>query len=330
MVILVTGASGFLGRHTLRTLAGRGHRVRAMDLPGAPPPPEAAESVEGDIRDRSQCRAACAGVEAIVHLAARVSDFGPRQAFVESNLEGTHQMLEAAAERGARRFVLVSSVLVHDFPQYGADEDCPRERRRFPYAETKRAAEDLCQTFHREGRLEAVVARPGVFPFGPGDRRVTYRLLERLCRRKTILCARGRGVTTTAYAENLAHGLALCAEVSAAAGRVYLIDDGEPLTWFDLLDRFADALEVKRPRYGPPLWVALGAAALAEAGARLLRRDDAPLTRYRARLVATDFYFRSSRARTELGYEPLVSLDEGVARTARWFREQRLVSRTPE
>jgi nucleoside-diphosphate-sugar epimerase len=322
MVILVTGASGFIGRHTVRALAGRGHRVRAMDLPGASPPAEADESVPGDIRDPSQCRAACRGAEVVVHLAARVSDFGPRQAFVESNLQGTHHLLEAAKEQGVRRFVLVSSVLVHAFPQYGADEDCPRERRRFPYAETKRAAEDLCQAFHREGRLETVVARPGVFPFGPGDRRATYRLLKRLSQRKLVLCARGRGVTTTAYVENLAHGLSLCAEVPAAAGRVYLIDDGEPLTWFDLLDRFADALEVKRPRYGPPLWVALCAGALAETGARLLRRDDAPLTRYRARLVATDFYFRSTRARTELGYEPLVALDEGIARTARWFREQ--------
>jgi nucleoside-diphosphate-sugar epimerase len=317
--VLVTGASGFIGRYVVRALAERGHSVRALDLPGVPPPPEADEHAAGDIRDPDACRAAARGAEALVHLAARVADFGPRAAFLQSNVEGTRNVLEGAAAEGLRRVVLVSSATVHAFPQYGADEDAPRERRRFPYGESKRAAEDLCEAAHRAGRIETSIVRPGVFVFGPGDRRTTYRLLDRLSRRKVCLCARGRGITTTAYAPNLAHGIALAVEVPGAAG-AYIIDDGEPLTWYDLFDRFCDALEVKRPRYGPPLWAALAAGALAAGAARLFRLRDPGLTRYRARLVATDFYFRSRRAR-DLGYEPRTSLDEAIRETVAAYRE---------
>jgi nucleoside-diphosphate-sugar epimerase len=322
VVVLVTGAAGFLGRHAVRALSWAGHGVRAFDLPGTPPPEEADSAAEGDIRDAEACRVACRGADAVLHLAARVNDFGPREAFWEANVQGTRNLLMAASEASVRRLVFVSSVTVHAFPQYGAHEDAPRDRRAFPYGESKRAAEELCEEFQRQGRLETVIVRPGVFPFGPGDRRSTFRLLERLARGRAVLCARGRGVTTTAYAENLAHGLALAVAHRAAAGRTYLIDDGEPLTWFDLFDRFTDALSVRAPRYGPPLWAALAGAWCSETWARLRGRDDPTLTRYRVRLVATDFYFRSERAREELGYEPKVPFPEAISRTVAWFRSQ--------
>lgn len=321
MVVLVTGAGGFLGRHAVRTLAARGHRVRSLDLPGVAPPPEATEAAAADVRDPEACARACRGVEVVLHLAGRVNDFGPRRAFLASNVEGTRNLLEGAARAGARRLVFVSSVTVHAFPQRGADEDAPRDRRRFPYGESKRAAEELCEAAQRQGRLETVIVRPGVFPFGPGDRRATFRLLDRLRRGRVVLCAGGRGRTTTAYAENLSLGLALCAEHPAAAGRAYLIDDGEVRSWGEIFDHLARALGAPPPRRGPPLGLALAASAVVEGFCTLLGRDDSPLTRYRARLVATDFYFRSDRARREIGYAPVVPFEQAIDRTVRWFAE---------
>jgi nucleoside-diphosphate-sugar epimerase len=319
MRVLVTGASGFLGQHVVRVLGSRGHPVRALDIANGPPPIGAAESVQADVGDPDACRDACQGVEVVLHLAARSSDFGSAERFAP-NLRGLRNLLDAAVVAGVRRLVFVSSVAVHELPQYGATEDTPRDGQTLPFGEAKRAGEQLCEEYQATGRLETVIVRPGVFPFGPGDFRATYRLLDRLAHRKVALCARGRGVTTTAYAENVAHGLALAALVPAAAGRTYLIDDGEPLAWYDLCDRFTDALEVKPPRYGPPLWVALALATLGETWARATGRQEVPLTRYRARLFATDFYFRSTRAHRELGYAPPVPMAEAIARTVQWYR----------
>jgi len=233
-------------------------------------------------------------------------------------------MIDAAESAGARRLVLVSSVAVHSLRKGGiseGDEDLPRDNTELPYSVSKIHAEDTLREAHDAGRLEGVVVRPGLFPFGPEDRTSFLPLIQKIGAYAHV--GGGRATVGTAYAENLAHGIALAGEVEGAAGRTYVIADGVRITWRELMDRICDELGRERVRRSVPFAAAWAAACVVEDAARLLRLERPPLlTRYRVLVASRDCYFHPGRARRELGYEPVVDLDEGIRRTVAWVRAQ--------
>jgi len=250
-----------------------------------------------------------------------VRDWGPRELFWQLNLGGTRNMLEAAVARGVRRIVYTSSLAVHRFVGISAgDEHWPRDNLKHPYGASKIACEDLLLKAYDEGRIEVVIARPGVFPFGPGDRLV----LPELVRNHGFLAHIGGGHARlcTAFAPNVAEALCLCATVRRAAGEMYDIADAEFPSWRQLWDRLFTGIGLPPPRRSVPLWAAMAAATAAEAWAALTGQPPV-LTRYRVALVGRDCVFSSAKARRELGWEPRVSLERALAITADWLRAAR-------
>ena len=326
MKILVTGANGFLGSHVTEACAEAGHEVIALVLPGTPTDEIAhldVALVAADVTRPRSLRPAMRGVEAVVHLAALASDWGPWSTFRAVNVEGTRHLLEAARAAGATRFVLVSSVAVHAYRDYGAgaDEETARDGGALPYGRSKIEAEDLVRAAHDAGELEAVVVRPGLVPFGPRDRQAFVPLARGLERGALPLVDGGRARFTTAYAGNLADGLLATATHPAAAGRTYLLADERVVTWREYFRAIADALGCPPPRRSLPGWLAAAAGAASEELFRHLPLPGVPpMTRYRARVVRSDLVFRSDRARRELAYRPRVGLEEGLRRTVRWYR----------
>ncbi len=323
MRVLVTGGNGFIGSHVVRRLREAGHDVRVLAQPGTSLraiEDTGARVLWGDLRVPHSLLAATDGVEVVCHLAARVGDHGPASEYFEVNAVGTRRLVEAARRTGVRRVVLVSTLAVHRLHGRGiadGDEDRPRDHVAMPYARSKILAEDEVMRAHAAGHVEGVVVRPGLFPFGAHDRTTFLPLVRHLDRYAHV--NGGRAVFCTAYAENLAHGIALAAEHPAAAGRVYVIaDEGRP-TWRDLMDRVCDLLRRPRIRRSIPLGPALAAAAACEAWSALTGRPPL-LTRYRVRVAGLHCWFSSRRARDELGYSPLVDLDEGLRRTVAWVR----------
>ena len=129
--------------------------------------------VEGDVTEPAQLEPALRDVDAVLHLAAIARDWGDAALFERVNAGGTRKVLEASLARGASRFVLMSSVAVHAYRDHDdTTEDAPRDGGTFPYGETKIAAEDMVLEAHAQGRITGVVVRPGLVPFGPGDRAV--------------------------------------------------------------------------------------------------------------------------------------------------------------
>jgi nucleoside-diphosphate-sugar epimerase len=323
MKIAVTGANGFIGSHLTRALVAAGHQVRAMVQPGTTLAPIAGVDaciVSGDVLDPGSLVAAFDGFEVVLHLAAAVSDLGPRDLFTSVNIVGTENVVRSAAAAGARRVVLVSSLAVHAYTGWrDASEDAPRGGHHFPYGLSKIGAEDAVMAAHRDGTIEGVVIRPGVFPFGPGDERAWLPMCRAIRRGLPVLINAGRARLCTAYVENLCDGLRLAATLPQAAGRTYVVADGVSVTWRELLSMAAAELNAVRPRSAGPAWLFSPLAhCLAGMNSALGWPRRPPLTPYTISLLANDCHFGIDPAARELGYAPRVSLGEAVRRSAAW------------
>jgi len=286
---LVTGANGFIGSNLVRLLVEKSWKVRSLVLKGTAR--DVLEGlptdiISGDILEPSSLKNAARGVEVVFHLAALARDWGPREPFMKVNVEGTRNVVEAAEAGGVRRVVLMSSLAVHDYRGHlGAGEDAPLDcPADFHYGRSKIAAEALVREAHEKGRIEGVVVRPGVFPFGPNDTTSFAKLAPALEKGVFALVNDGEARLSTAYVENLCHGLVLAATFGRAAGKTYVIADDVEITWRELFALFCRELGVRPPRLSVPYPVADAAAAAAEGMWSVFRPGREPLlTRYRAR-----------------------------------------------
>lgn len=324
MRVVVTGANGFLGTHAVRRLAERGHRVRGFLWKGTEPgaaAPWLAEVVEGDVRSPADAARAVAGCEALVHLAAHVADTGDPARFYDVNVKGTRVLLDAAASAGLQRFVFTSSLTVHGFRDFlDAGEDEPYDYAGVnAYARSKIACERLLFHAHARGRVEAAVVRPAFFPYGEHDRLSLPGLLGLLRGRVVPLPGGSDPWLGTVHGDNLGEGLALAAEHPAAAGQAFVIGDDGGLRFTDLYRALAREAGLPPPRFVTlPLPLARGAAALVEDAWRVLRLPGlAPLSRYRLDVATHSTHFSTDKARALLGYRPLLTRDEGLARAVR-------------
>jgi len=317
---LVTGATGFLGGHLAAELVSHGYRVRALSrrTSGLDALERlGVEVVRGDLADRASLARAASGVPLVFHAAGRVSDWGPREAFLRANAEGTRNVVAACQDAGVRRLVHLSSLTVLGLPRDGRvlSESTPTA---LPaggdfYTESKLAGERSVREAHGLRGLSTMVVRPGAI-WGPGDPNVVPRIVRLLRRGAMPRVDGGRNLLGLSHVDNLVLGLVLAAQTEAAAGQLYHVTDGEEITAREALDAIADALGVGRPRVSLPYWAVLGAAALVEGTAWALRLSrPPPLTRYGVRFVSCHARYDTGKARRELGYEPVVSFREGVA-----------------
>lgn len=321
MKVLVTGAHGFLGSHISEQLIARGHSVRALVTPWGSDAnlanllgDDRLEIVRADLTDDEGVHGLCDEVDAVVHAAARVADWGPWDAFYRTNVVATRALLHEAAHAGCQRFLFISSVAVHRYSGFrNADPRTqPRDNLRNAYAYSKILAEDLVLG---EKRLESVVVRPGLWPFGERDQ--TFGRVARAVAKGTLPLVRGgAAVFNTAYAPNFANGVALALHEPQAAGKVYVIADAGMPSWRELFHAIADDQGGEGPRLRLPGRPTRALASGVEATwSALLPSLEPPVTRYRAGLMLNDVHFTLRHAIEELGYEPQVTWREGVAAT---------------
>jgi nucleoside-diphosphate-sugar epimerase len=319
---LVTGASGFTGGHLARGLLARGVPVRALVRDARRAPSIAAAGADlatGDITDRKALERAVAGIDVVYHVAAVYREAGVKEAVYRAvNALAPRDLVEAAAAAGVRRVVHCSTVGVHgDVEKPPANEDAPL-RPGDVYQRTKLEGEELVREAGRRLGVEVVIARPSGI-YGPGDRRL-LKLFRGVARRRFPMLGNGRIYYHLTYIDDLVEGLRLCGEHAAAANRTYILAGGEVTTLNELVTRIAHAAGVPPPRVRLPVWPFWVAGALCEAVCVPLGLEP-PLYRRRVDFYTKSRAFDITRARRELGYEPRVGLDEGIARTLRWYRD---------
>ena len=330
MIVLLTGATGFTGGHLAATLARRGESVRALVRPKSrarfdksPLPGLGVEAVDGDLGDPASVQRAAGGVDVVYHIAATYREAGqPDSAYRTINVEGTRNLLEAARSGGVRRLVHCSTGGVHGhIANPPATEDAPFNPGDI-YQETKLEAEQLVRQFGRDTGFDVVVARP-IGIYGPGDTRF-LKMFRGLARGNFPMLGSGRPFYHLTYVDDLVEGFRVCGTVPGAKGRTYLLAGPRYTTLEELVALVARELRVRTPRVHWPVWPFWTAGLLCEMICVPLGIEP-PLYRRRVDFYTKSRAFDTTRARTELGFAPKVDLEEGIHRTAQWYREQNLL-----
>jgi nucleoside-diphosphate-sugar epimerase len=322
---LVTGGGGFLGAALATRLRAEGHRVRVLargDYPSLRA--RGVETFRGDVRDPEAVARATAGVDVVFHAAALAAGAGPRREFEAINVAGTNHVIAACrATAAALVFTSSPSVVATGRDLEGADESLPYPRAYLAdYPRTKAAAERLVRAADADG-LPAVALRPH-FIWGPGDRHLLPRLLDRQRAGRLKRVGARDPLTDTIYVDNCVDAHLLAADkllAGAPLGDAYFVADAEPVGLWTMVDRLLAAAGEGPVRGRVPACLALAAGAWFEAAHRLFRREGEPvMTRFAAAQLSHAEWFDGSAARRDLGYVPRVSRDEGLERLAAWCR----------
>jgi nucleoside-diphosphate-sugar epimerase len=331
MKLVVTGGTGFLGRHLVWRAAAEGGEVvftgrdaRAADevirLAAAPVRWQAV--AHGEEGAQSAINAAARDADAVVHCAALSSPWGRHDDFHRANVAGTAEVLAACRACGVLRLVHVSTPGIYfGFgDRLGIREDAELPEPANDYVRTKLAAETLVR---QSGLPEVAILRPRAL-FGPWDRTVVPRIL-RVMARGPIPIMRGGGIQLDlTYIDNAVEAawLALTKPLPRRVN-TYNVSNGEPRRLLDVLAVMAREFDLPlRTRSVPWPLVELLARSL-EFAARLGTGKEPLLTRYSAGVLAFSQTLDVSALRDELGWRPAVPIDEGIRRHARWWRERR-------
>jgi nucleoside-diphosphate-sugar epimerase len=313
----VTGGSGFIGGALIRRLVADGWTVRALarsEASAAKVQMAGAEPVMGDLDDVQAMRAGAEGCEYAFHAAASLGEWGKRDDFVKGNVNGTCNALEACRQAGVRRFVHVGTeaALLVGQPLMNADETVPlRPDSKAHYSATKAMAEQAVIAQNGDG-FETVALRPRLV-WGPGDTTILPALKEAVDEGRFAWLGGGKHKTSTTHVDNVVEGLVLAA-TKGTPGEAYFVTDGEPVVFRDFVTQLLDTAGVEAPKRNMPVGLARAVAAIAEGSWNLLGRTSTPpLTRLAVWLSARECTIDISKARRELGYEPVKTVEAGMA-----------------
>jgi nucleoside-diphosphate-sugar epimerase len=321
MKILVTGGTGFAGKALVLKLIELGHRVVALDYKEGLKTQEMREAgadvVIGSVTDPEQCRRAVKGAEIVHHLAAAFRELNvPESHYYNVNVNGTRNMLEAAAAEGVRKFVYCSTCGVHgNVANPPAGEEAPIEPADY-YQRTKYLAEPVVSEFFARG-LKTCILRPAAI-YGPGDPERFSMIFRRVARGSFPMLGNGRTLYHPLHIDNLVDAFLLSMQDGRGDGQAYLIADEEYVQIGDLVRRIAAAIgvNVRTPHY--PYAPVFAAAWLCEKICQPLRISP-PLFPRRVDWYIQNRAFKIDKAKRDLGYAPRVGLDEGLRQTGEWY-----------
>jgi nucleoside-diphosphate-sugar epimerase len=315
-IAFVTGGSGFIGGRLIERLVREGWTVRALARSDAAAERVAAlgaDPVRGDLEDRDALRAGAAGADVVFHAAAHLGEWGDRAEFERINVGGTRNAVETARAAGVRRFVHVGTEagLLAGQPLVNVNEDAPlRPDSKAAYSATKAMAEQVVRTANGD-RFETVVVRPRLV-WGAGDTTILPALVSAVEKKRFSWIGGGGHRTSTTHVDNVIEGLMLGAKRGRPGG-VYFVTDGEPVVFREFVTELLGTQGVTPPKRNTPAPVGRAAAAVSEGIWRVLRRPgNPPVTRLAYWLSAQECTIDISRAREELGYEPVRSIPEGM------------------
>ena len=326
-LLLVTGATGLVGSHVAEVARERGIRTRALvrstsdktllDKWGV-------ETVDGDMADADSLKKAVDGATVIVHCAAKVGDWGPVESYRAVNVEGVENLLAAAEATGQlKRYLHISSLGVYEArDHHGTDEsEEPNTRGIDGYTLTKVESERIVIRHIKEKQLPGTVLRPG-FIYGPNDRTVLPRLLEKLKAGKVKFLGSGEQLMNNTFVGNLVDAIFAVFDHDESLGEIYNITDNRLVSKREFMKVVAEQAGYPVPTKSVPLGFAKFLAKVLEGIWKATGRKEAPiLSGARIKFLGLNLDFNIGKAKRELSYEPKTDFVEGMTRTIAWFKE---------
>jgi nucleoside-diphosphate-sugar epimerase len=319
--VLITGANGFIGSHTLKTLSAKKDyracglvrktsnlfRLHSGDY----------ELFRGSITDTLD--EIMSGFDAVVHTAGMASDWGPYGAFHSINVDGTINVARSALRCGVKKFVYLSSTVVYGFGGHvHTDENTPLNPFPNSYCETKTIAEE--KLLELKDDINIVVLRPSNV-FGPHDLSFTYRLLKSLDRGLIGFPRGGRSLTSPCFVGNLVHAIERALTMRIDSGQAFNISDGADIPWRTFLRMCAEKMNKKSPLLPVPSAPLYMLSVLLEKCYTLAKSRTPPLiTPYRIAISSRNYSFSVEKARAVFGYSPRFSTSEGIKESVAWYR----------
>ncbi len=324
MKVLVTGGTGFTGKALALRLLSEGHAVTALDykegLKTGDLRDAGARVVIGSVTDPETVASCMEGVQVVHHLAAAFRELNVSDSYYETvNTDGTRIVLDAAVKAGASRFIYCSTCGVHgNVANPPGDEDSPIRPADY-YQRTKYEAEPLVLQYHAEGKITGVILRPAAI-YGPGDPERFLMIFKRVSRGRFPMFGSGKTLYHPLYIDNLVDAFILAMAAGKGDGNAYLIADRDYLTIETLVLKTAEALgvEVNIPHY--PVWPVVAAGHVCETVCKPFGISP-PIFPRRVDWYRQNRAFNIAKARQDLGYEPVVDIDDGLRRTAAWYRD---------
>ena len=326
-VAMVTGATGFTGGHLARTLLKRGYTVRALVRSTSSASAKALaadgiELIEGDVGDAKSVDEAVKGATHVFHVAAVYRSANhPDSYYFKVNRDSVTYILEAAEAHGVQRIVHCSTCGVHgDVAEIPATEETAFKPGDV-YQRSKLAGEEIARAAMAEGKPVSIIRPTGIY--GPGDDRFLklFRTIENGTFR---MFGSGDIAYHMTYIDDMVKGLILAGEHPNAIGEVFLIGDSDYTTLNGLVSKVAEIVGVKPPQMKLPVAPLMAAATVCEFLCKPLGIDP-PLHRRRVAFFTKARAFSIKKAEDLMGFTSDVPLEEGLKRTAAWYREQGLL-----
>lgn len=326
MKVLITGVTGFLGKTTAIYLKSKGYQVHGIGRNEH----VGRELIQQGIvfipmsLENPQSIHAFDGFEFVIHAAALSSPWGCYDAFYRSNVVGTKHVVNGCCAYGVKRLIHISTPSIYfDFKhQINIKEDAPLPNSVNHYTATKRQAEELVQKSVQNG-LEAIILRPRGL-FGPGDPSIFPRLIRAVKKGYLPIFGNGRNVVDLTYVVNASHAI-FCAMISPKLfnGEVYNITNDDPQSLISLVRKVFDAICMSVKPKKIPFSVGFAVAYLLEQIYQLpLMQNKEPLfTKYTVGTLAFSQTLSIEKAKKELRYQPIVSIDEGIEHFAAWWKK---------
>ena len=315
--VLVTGATGMLGRRLVPRLLESGYDVCAVVRDAASAADlesQGADLCVGDLSAPESIEPALSDAEIVVHAAAHVGDWGPADKYRAVNVVALEKLVTAAQRIGRlNRWIQVSSLGVYGSRHhFGTDESEPIVVRGIDgYTQTKAEAEVVLRRYMDEWQFPAVILRPG-FIYGPGDRHVLPRLIEKLHDGSLKLIGSGERLLNNIYVDNLVDAILLAMDNDEAVGEAFNLRDRRLVTRREFIGAICEYFDRPMPR-SIPEGVAKVAVWPMESFARLRGSQTAPLlTQARIKFMTKNLDFSIEKAERVLGYDPKVDFREGM------------------
>ncbi len=324
MNCLVTGANGFLGRYVVEQLVARGDRVRVLiRRPDEDLAALGVKTVVSDLLEAEKIAAACSGIDAVFHVAGKAGIGGPWHDFYVSNVVGTKNVIAACRQQNVPRLIFTSSpsVTFDGRDQCGIDESAPYPTRWLCYyPRTKALAEQAVLAANNGTSLVTCALRPHLI-WGPRDRHLIPRLLERARAGQLRRVGDGQNLIDTSYVENAAQAHLQAADAltpnSPVAGKAYFLSQGEPVNCWNWIGELMNMAGLPPLKKSISARTAYAAGTVLEMTHRLFLRSGEPrMTRFLAAQLSTSHYFNISSAGRDFHYEPKISTLEGMRRLA--------------